>query len=452
MEPLRVHPKDAETIWNRKWRLQHLYPIRTEDRKLRYLNMSERPIQEALFAKAEERGHRGIRIINVKARKLGVTTLWSLYYLDDTLWTPNTTSCILAHTESDVRKLFQIVKTAYRNAPDAVKLASGKIWYKPTAKYDNVNELVFDGINSKIYVALQSRGETNNNLHVSEAAHIPDDEERMAATMESVPNREFGSNITVESSANGIGGWFHDSWYDAEAKMSQFEPVFFPWFSVPKNRVTPPADFYPTKEEEHLIAKVAERYGVTLEPSQVFWWRQKKVERKRLMNQEHPTFPDDAFLSSGMMVFEEQAVKDIQVKEPLRTIQDGTRIWAEPKAGRRYIVSGDPAEGVGGDGGSGVVPERRRGHRRRHARPGGRVRKRQHQADGVRGTARTPGQDVQHGDRRPGTQQPWSHGHRTSQGDLSACLRDVLVRRTPQQENEEARMAHERTHARPDAQ
>jgi len=349
MEPLRVHPKDAETIWNRKWRLQHLYPIRTEDRKLRYLNMSERPIQEALFAKAEERGHRGIRIINVKARKLGVTTFWSLYYLDDTLWTPNTTSCILAHTESDVRKLFQIVKTAYRNAPDAVKLASGKIWYKPTAKYDNVNELVFDGINSKIYVALQSRGETNNNLHVSEAAHIPDDEERMAATMESVPNREFGSNITVESTANGIGGWFHDSWYDAEAKMSQFEPVFFPWFSVPKNRVTPPADFYPTKEEEHLIAKVAERYGVTLEPSQVFWWRQKKVERKRLMNQEHPTFPDDAFLSSGMMVFEEQAVKDIQVKEPLRTIQDGTRIWAEPKAGRRYIVSGDPAEGVGGD-------------------------------------------------------------------------------------------------------
>lgn len=347
--PLRAHKRDLETIWNRRWRLEHLYPIRTEDRKLRYLNMKERPIQEALFEKAEKNGHRGIRIINLKSRKLGVSTFWLLYYLDDTLWTPNTTSGIIAHTKEDVQKLFQIVKTAYARAPKSVRMHNGKDWRKPEAKYDNKNELVFDGLNSKIYVALQSRGETNQNLHVSEAAHIAKAEERMAATLESVPNRDLGSNITVESTAYGVGGWFHDAWYDAETHASEYDGVFFSWFEVAKNRVTPPPDFHMTAEEQELVRRVKERYGVALEPSQVFWWRQKKTKLKRLMNQEHPTFPDDAFMSSGMMVFDEDAIKQIKTKEPIRTLQDGTRIFVEPKPGRRYVVAGDVAEGGGGD-------------------------------------------------------------------------------------------------------
>ena len=311
--------------------------------------MSERPIQEALFRHAEASNFRGIRIVNLKSRKLGVTTFWSLFYLDDTLMTPNTTSGIIAHTKDDVHKLFQMVKTAYHRAPAAIRLSDGREWHKPKALYDNKNELVFEGINSKIYVALQSRGETNNNLHVSEAHHIKDAEDRMAATMESVPNRDLGSNITIETTGNGVGGWFYDEWYAAEQGLSQFDALFFSWFTVAKNRVKAPADFYPTEEERQLIARVAEKYKVLLEPDQVMWWRQKKVSLRRLMNQEHPTFPDDAFLSSGMMVFDEDAIKRINTKKAIRTLSNGTQIFVEPKPGRRYIVGGDVAEGVGGD-------------------------------------------------------------------------------------------------------
>lgn len=326
-----------------------MYLIRTEERGLRTMQMAERPIQQEIYKYAEDRRFRGIRRIDLKSRKQGVTTFWGLFYLDDTMMTPNTTSCILAHKEKDVRKIFRIVKTAFKYCPEYIEMADGRIWQKPSALYDNVNELVFDGINSTIYVALESRGDTNNNLHVSEAAHIPNAAERMAGTLESVPNIELGSNITIESTAAGVGGWFHDFWYDSESKMTGFDPVFKAWFMKPSNRLTPPADFYPTPEEEQLVARVIERYGVTLTFGQLFWWRMTKAQQRKLMNQEHPTFPDDAFLSSGMMVFDEDTIKGIIPKTPIRHLKNGAAIFVEPKPGRRYIIGGDPAEGVGGD-------------------------------------------------------------------------------------------------------
>lgn len=345
----QAHPKDINTILNRRWRLEHLYPIRTEERGLRTLRMDDRPIQNVLYKKAEERKFRGLRLITAKGRKQGVTTFWSLFYLDDTLWTPNTVSCILAHKEKDVKKIFRTVKTAYRYSPNMVRLADGRVWQKPKANYDNVNELIFDGINSQIYVALESRGETNSNLHVSEAAHIRDDEERMAATLESVPNRDLGSNVTVESTSNGVGGWFYDAWYDAEAGVNGFDPVFFPWFMKPAHRQRPPSDFVLTEEEKKLVADVAERYKVLLDHEQVYWWRMKKTTLKRLMPQEHPTFADESFLSSEGMVFDDEIMRMMTPRAPIRTTKSGIKIYVEPKPGRRYIIGADPAEGVGGD-------------------------------------------------------------------------------------------------------
>lgn len=344
-----AHPTDARTIWSRRWRIQNMYPIRTEDRGLRTLSFSERPFQAQLFTKAQERKYRGIRIFNVKSRKVGVTTFWGAFYLDDTLFSTNTTSCILAHKQNDVQKIFRIVKTMYKYCPKTLNLTGGKVWQKPVASYDNKNELVFPDINSTIYVALESRGETNNNLHVSEAAHIKNAEERMAATMESVPNRDTGSNITVESTSAGVGGWFYDNWYAAVAGANEFDPMFLAWFMVPKNRMAPPPDFFPNEEEAKMIADVIEHYNITLTPEQVYWWRVKKAQNRRLMNQEHPTFPDDSFLSFEGMVFDEQVLRRIFPVKPLRMSDRGSKIFVEPKPGRRYVIGCDPSGGEGGD-------------------------------------------------------------------------------------------------------
>jgi len=100
---------------------------------------------------------------------------------------------------------------------------------------------------------------------------------------------------------------------------------------------------------------VAETYGVILTPEQIFWHRQTSARQKRYMNQEHPTFDDDAFLFSGLLVFDPEVIKRIQPKEPIRILRNGTRIFVDPKHGRRYVEGADVAEGIGGDSSVGEI-------------------------------------------------------------------------------------------------
>lgn len=356
---------------DREWRLKNLYKIRDENRQLINLDIDKFPNQRKIFDILKALNFRGIRIVIPKGRKMGVSTLFLILWLDDALFTENTTTCIMAHTKGDVQKLLNIVKIAYKHVPEQLDLGDGIVWVKPKATISNKNELEFDGINSKIYVTIENRGDTNNNLHISEAAHIKD-EDRILATIGSVPGIQYGSNISVESTCNGMGGWFHRVVTEAEAGHSQFMLLFVPWFAIDKNSLTAPSEWIPGKTELELQKKVFERHGITLSKDQLYWWRTQKDLYGRLMDQEFPTFLEDAFLASGQLAFEEEYLRLIKTKPFIRQHEveidrkiphsDGVNvtvrnekvrykidIFSEPKKGRRYVVGGDPAEGVNKD-------------------------------------------------------------------------------------------------------
>ena len=363
---MQVTQRDLNTILNKRWRIEHLYKIKSEDSKL--VNFRFNEVQEALWEYAEDRKHRGLSIIIDKSRKQGVSTFWLLYYLDDTLWTPHTTSFIMAHTRDDVQKLFKIVKLAYNECPRAVKLESGYTWPKPTAKYDNKNELSFDGINSTIYVGLENRGDTINNLHVSEAAHIKDAEKRMTATLGAVPENGR-SNTTIESTANGVGDWFQETYSECETDSGPYFPFFFGWWQKADNFITPLPDYTPSPEVLLKAALIKARHGVKISPGQMCWWDKTKSKQRKKMDQEHPTVAEESFLTSAGMVFDPEAMQKIAPAKPImsRPIKVETRerredgtfklthetfqadIYVLPKPGRRYVLGGDPSEGVGGD-------------------------------------------------------------------------------------------------------
>ena len=349
--------KDELQFFSRDWRLQNLYMIRTEGRDLSPMKFNQ--VQKEMHDYVKEKNHRAIRAIIEKARKEGVSTYWLLFYLDDTLFTQNTTTCILAHKQQDVQKLFKIVKLAYKHMPEVIEFSNGETWEKPTAKYDNKNELEFDGINSRIYISLESRGDTNNNLHISEAAFVRD-ENRIRASIASVPNIEFGSNVTIESTANGVGGYYYDSVMDAHEGNSNNKLFFFSWFAVDKNRIKAPHDFKRTHKEDEMAKMVKGRCDVALDNDQLNWWRFMKREMKEIMDQEYPTFPEDAFLMSGSMSFDKERVRDIEPIDPIllkkfkiKTL-DGTedhyvKVFKKVNRKRKYVASLDPAGGGGGD-------------------------------------------------------------------------------------------------------
>ena len=106
----------------------------------------------------------------------------------------------------------------------------------------------------------------------------------------------------LESTAKGVGNFFHRTWLDAVAGKNNFKPVFIAWFDIPL--YSKPIEEYQSfissmTEEEHALFKL----GATLEA--IAWYRDKRREMPdewRLAS-EFPSTPQEAFQSTGRRVF-----------------------------------------------------------------------------------------------------------------------------------------------------
>ena len=106
----------------------------------------------------------------------------------------------------------------------------------------------------------------------------------------------------LESTAKGVGNFFHRTWLDAVAGKNNFKPVFIAWFDIPL--YSKPIEDYQSfigsmTEEEHALFKL----GATLEA--INWYRDKKKEfpEEWRLASEFPSTPQEAFQSTGRRVF-----------------------------------------------------------------------------------------------------------------------------------------------------
>lgn len=272
------------------------------------------------------------RDIVLKGRQLGFSTLKLLQLLDKALFTPNVTCVIVAHKEDSMRKLFRIIKLAFDNLEIP----------KPTTKYDNRNELFFEETNSNIYVSTEVRGDTVDHLHISEMAFIKDAEEKMLGSFNAVPDN---GTICIESTANGIGNYFHEMY--SNAKKRGFKSHFFPWF-LGENYVASRHGVHFTDDE---IAYQAQ-YDVN---NNQLAWRKKKLGLlgEDGFKQEFPSNDLEAFISTGQHVF---SVKNLYharenwVMDPLPDNKLGFgHMYKKPDVNSTYFMGIDFAEGINKD-------------------------------------------------------------------------------------------------------
>lgn len=106
----------------------------------------------------------------------------------------------------------------------------------------------------------------------------------------------------LESTAKGVGNFFHRTWLDAVEGKNNFKPVFIAWFDIPL--YSKPVEDYQSfigsmTEEEHALFKL----GATLEA--INWYRDKKKEfpEEWRLASEFPSTPHEAFQSTGRRVF-----------------------------------------------------------------------------------------------------------------------------------------------------
>lgn len=117
--------------------------------------------------------------------------------------------------------------------------------------------------------------------------------------------------IAMESTANGVGNFFHTEWLRARAGESAFEPIFVAWHEIEHYRkdnadlvgvITAMTDY-----EHNLWLK-----GVTLE--QIAWYQAKRRETPspEAMMAEYPSDDVEAFVYSGDNVFDRNAVERLR--------------------------------------------------------------------------------------------------------------------------------------------
>lgn len=314
------------------------------------------------------KNERPIRYIILKGRQQGVSTIVEALIMWWTATNKNVKSKIVAHDRETATQLYEMFRRYYDNANPI---------FKPQAKYNTKTDLTFDnetttGLKSQIDVASAGntgvgRGQTIQWLHGSEVSLWPDGEELVAGLMQAVPLLK-NTAIFIESTANGIGDYFHKTWQAAKKGQSVFTPVFFPWSMHSEYRIHPPHDFTLTEEEREL------KQQYNLDDSQLCWRREKMKEFSDpdKFKQEYPINDVEAFLASGRSRFHIPSL--VKMEEDARTprfvdllekdgadgqLQGGFELvdldkaplslWKEPIDGRRYVIGADVAEGTGGD-------------------------------------------------------------------------------------------------------
>lgn len=117
----------------------------------------------------------------------------------------------------------------------------------------------------------------------------------------------------LESTAKGVGNYFHRTWLDAVEGRNNFTPVFIPWFMIDiYSKHINPKDynaFISTMTEyEHWLFEL----GATLEA--IAWYRMKTLEFKDKwrMCSEYPSTAAEAFQSTGRRIFPQKYVEQVR--------------------------------------------------------------------------------------------------------------------------------------------
>ena len=187
------------------------------------LNRAQRHIHERLEAQRQETGK--VRALILKGRQQGCSTYVEGRYYWRVTHREGVRAFILTHKQEATDNLFGMVERFHLNNPELVRPNTGK---------SNAKELVFGGLDSGYRVGTAGaegvgRSETIQYFHGSEVAYWKHADSHMSGILQAVPE-EDGTEIILESTANGIGGLFYSMCRAAQRGDSEYQVIFLPWF------------------------------------------------------------------------------------------------------------------------------------------------------------------------------------------------------------------------------
>ena len=250
-----------------------------------------------------------VRVILLKARQWGGSTLVQMYMawmqlVRHTGW--NSLICGHLHvTSKSIKRMYNLLLRHYpRELLDDTESDGvprfAKLEGQPNVQQITARDcLVLTGSSRSEDAA---RGYDIAMAHLSEVAfwkdsamHSPDDLIRSVCGSVALKPETV---IVLESTANGVGDYFHDEWLRAQLGKSDKAPLFVPWHEIAiyTHKIDDPLALWNEMDEyEHKLWED----GCTLE--QINWYHAKRKEYRchELMMAEYPSNESEAFTLSG---------------------------------------------------------------------------------------------------------------------------------------------------------
>lgn len=280
--------------------------VLTKERGLRRLGEVLKPAQDDFITEVERQINENgmIRIIVLKARQMGISTIIEGILFVLSILYENYQSLIISHEADSAEHILGMTKRYWDTYP---------FRDYHVEKYSARKQLSWSDLNSNLVIATAKntgagRSKTLHALHASEVAFWDKPQELTTGLRQAIPS--FGlTAMFYESTANGVGNFFHDTWNQAVSGNSEFSPKFYPWFWDPEYT----SAYIPGHEQDKYtqLGKLTEEeiilrtMGVSVD--RLLWrrWAIVNLCNNDLdkFKQEYPSTADEAFLSTGRNVF-----------------------------------------------------------------------------------------------------------------------------------------------------
>jgi len=295
-----------------------------------------------------------VRIIILKARQEGISTLIESILFTLTIMIKYTKSIIVSYNHKSVISIYKMSDRFYQHLPEQCQpetryYTKENMYFQSADKERNLDsEIVIDQAKN-VQIA---RGETINNLHLTEMALMEEASEMLTSLLNSIPKLNPFTFAAIESTANGIGGTFHSEWksgielskikgMDKLDLINKYIKIFIPWYWHKEYQLNPPKYFVLDTERRYGEEKSYKK-KYKLNDSQMFWRRitidgpecRKDLETFR---QEYPANQEEAFIASGRTKFAKDVLEEMmnQTRDPIETgylklIKDRDKIMKSP--------------------------------------------------------------------------------------------------------------------------
>lgn len=252
------------------------------------LNQAQKYIHKRLEKQKLETGK--VRALVLKGRQQGCSTYIGARFYHRVTHSTGCRVFILAHEAEATGNLFDMVNRYHENMPEWIKVGTGA---------SSAKELYFDGLDSGYKVGTAGNKNTGRSstiqlFHGSEVAFWDNAQDIAGGALQAVPDMP-GTEVILESTANGIGNLYYDMSMDAMRGDSEYQLIFVPWFWQDEYTKKPPNDITLSDEEQDY------KHAHKLNNDQIYWRRIKirELGSDWLFKQEYPATALEAFQTSG---------------------------------------------------------------------------------------------------------------------------------------------------------